>query len=418
LQVRSSAGRALLGVLDLWPRGGRWRGEGRSGRSEPALGGPLLLSRRCGRCAAACRSSTRGARCDHGLHQRRQPPAGPRRVMPVTSGGRPKSAPRPHRPTPQAAPLTASPCLSGWRRSWSSTRGRWAEGRGASITMWRVGHMRLWHAGGCLVLHARLRRAASSLPRASAGVGNTCGCPCARGAISRSSSCPTGPPATIPCFDEPSCGVRPWSWPRRGGRTGCSDTCRWAGLRRGGPGSGHRGVGGRITSIAQRRRTDHPRVKGGRAMSVETRAVTFHAVARRPTSSCVPAALSGPAASPTPTHPFHPLQTHLCAIPRSHKNHAPTPGPPSPPPSPSHQATMIVADGTSCLEVSGSGEVLEPSDGVHGGGGGWGGGCRRFQGLAGRPAVRSMGPLAGWLVGGFEVRLAGWAAGWLGYGCA
>lgn len=29
---------------------------------------------------------------------------------------------------------------------------------------------------------------------------------------------------------------------------------------------------------------------------------------------------------------------------------------------------MIVADGTSCLEVSGSGEVLEPSDGVHGAG--------------------------------------------------
>lgn len=29
------------------------------------------------------------------------------------------------------------------------------------------------------------------------------------------------------------------------------------------------------------------------------------------------------------------------------------------------QATMIVADGATCLEVSGSGEVLEPSDGVH-----------------------------------------------------
>ncbi len=29
------------------------------------------------------------------------------------------------------------------------------------------------------------------------------------------------------------------------------------------------------------------------------------------------------------------------------------------------QATMIVADATSCLEVSGSGEVLEPHDGVH-----------------------------------------------------
>ena len=26
---------------------------------------------------------------------------------------------------------------------------------------------------------------------------------------------------------------------------------------------------------------------------------------------------------------------------------------------------MIIADGSTCLEVSGSGEVLEPSDGVH-----------------------------------------------------
>jgi ATP-dependent protease HslVU (ClpYQ) peptidase subunit len=33
---------------------------------------------------------------------------------------------------------------------------------------------------------------------------------------------------------------------------------------------------------------------------------------------------------------------------------------------------MIVADGATCLEVSGSGEVLEPSDGVHGAQRGWG----------------------------------------------
>lgn len=30
------------------------------------------------------------------------------------------------------------------------------------------------------------------------------------------------------------------------------------------------------------------------------------------------------------------------------------------------QATMVVADSETCLEVSGSGDVLEPSDGVHG----------------------------------------------------
>jgi hypothetical protein len=49
---------------------------------------------------------------------------------------------------------------------------------------------------------------------------------------------------------------------------------------------------------------------------------------------------------------------------------------------------MIIADAGACLEVSGSGEVLEPSDGVHGAGRAAAGG-RPARGRAGRGGCRA-----------------------------